>query len=74
MKGRQLNLQDFVRLLRSRWLIICVTIAVAVAGSRRGHVAHDSALPGLDEALCVDHVRRIRKRDIPGHSVSPNSA
>ena len=28
-----MNIQDFVRLLRSRWLIICVAIAVAVAGA-----------------------------------------
>jgi capsular exopolysaccharide synthesis family protein len=30
--GGALNIQDFVRLLRSRWIIICVTTAVAVAG------------------------------------------
>ncbi len=28
-----MNIQDFVRLLRSRWLIICVAIAVAVVGA-----------------------------------------
>lgn len=28
-----MNIQDFVQLLRSRWLIICVTIVVAVSGS-----------------------------------------
>ena len=28
-----LNLQDFVKLLRSRWVTVCVTIAVAVLGA-----------------------------------------
>jgi capsular exopolysaccharide synthesis family protein len=28
-----LNIQDFMRLLRSRWAIICVTVLVAVAGA-----------------------------------------
>jgi capsular exopolysaccharide synthesis family protein len=28
-----LNIRDFVRLLRSRWVIVCVTIAVAVLGA-----------------------------------------
>ena len=32
-EGAALNLQDFVKLLRSRWVIVCVTIAVAVLGA-----------------------------------------
>ena len=34
------------------------------SGSRRGHVTHNSALPGLDAALCVHHGRRIRDAEI----------
>jgi capsular exopolysaccharide synthesis family protein len=32
-RGGGLNIQDFVHVLRSRWAIICVTIAVAIAGA-----------------------------------------
>ena len=28
-----LNLGEFVRLLRTRWIIVCVTVAVAVSGA-----------------------------------------
>jgi receptor protein-tyrosine kinase len=31
--GAALNIEDFARLVGSRWLIVCVTIAVAVAGA-----------------------------------------
>ena len=32
-EGAALNLQDFVKLLRSRWLTVCVTTLVAVLGA-----------------------------------------
>ena len=32
-EGVALNLQDFVKLLRSRWVTVCVTILVAVLGA-----------------------------------------
>jgi capsular exopolysaccharide synthesis family protein len=32
-EGPVLNLQDFVRVLRTRWVIICATIAVAILGA-----------------------------------------
>jgi capsular exopolysaccharide synthesis family protein len=32
-EGVALNLQDFVRLLRTRWVVICVTITVVVLGA-----------------------------------------
>ena len=32
-EGAALSLQDFIKLLRSRWLTVCVTTLVAVAGA-----------------------------------------
>ena len=32
-EGAELNLQDFLKLLRSRWVTVCVTILVAVLGA-----------------------------------------
>ena len=32
-EGAALNLQDFVKLLRSRWITVCVTTLVAVLGA-----------------------------------------
>ncbi len=66
-----MTIQDFLRLLRSRWLIICVTDGRRRCGSRRVHVPNDSALPGLDEALRVHRGRpRFANRHIQGSQFS----
>ena len=73
-EGAALNIQDFVQLLRSRWLTICVTTLVAVLGAVAVTLLTTPLYQASTRLFVSTTVRRIRKRDIPGQSLLPNSA